>query len=786
LPRTQRDESESLPGLARLGGLFARVTVRPKSYSSIRGVLMSRKAVVAISLAVSLALAPGIGRADSDDGDGHGHDHRNFQPGSDGAGDPYFPLDGNGGYDVKHYLLDVKYDPATDVLTGKATITARATQNLSSFNLDFEGLTVRSIKVDGRSARWSRDGDELTVVPRRGLEKGHKFETVVRYDGIPETLFDPLLGPSGFFHTDDGAMVIGEPDVAATWFPVNDHPTDKASYTFKITAPADLEVIANGVLKQEREDNEGDDNEGDDNEGHRNERHRNGWKTWTWDAKEPMASYLAMMAIGQFDVNAYRADGIKFWDAIDPDLFTRTLPRTGDQYAISQVADLTYKRLAHTITVPAEGATLSFWIDRDTEFPWDFAFVEAHTVGLDDWTTLPDSNGHTSQDTGAPCPFWLGLHPFLTHYETDDGVGGCTPTGTNGGEWWAATGASDGYEEWSFDLAAYAGTSVEVSISYASDDVVQRNGLFVDDVVVSTGEGTTSFENDGDTLDGWTVLGAPAGSEPNSNDWIAGTAADGPATLGDVARGSLDRESEMLGFLADNFGPYPFSSSGGVVDDIEGVAFALENQTRPVYSKDFFGDPIFADGVVVHELSHQWYGDSLAVEAWQHIWLNEGFATYAEWLWSEHEGLGTAQENFDFFYGIFPANHPFWTLTIGDPGPDHLFDFPVYSRGAMTLHQLRLRVGDDDFFEIMRGWASTQAGGNVTTDEFIALAERISGQDLDDLFNTWLFTAEKPVVDGTPLTARSAAAAASTTVTAADFRHAPAAARNLFVRFGQS
>lgn len=717
---------------------------------------MNRKTVVAVSLAVSLALAPGITQADSHRDGGR----RDFQPGADGAGDPYFPLDGNGGYDVKHYGLDVTYDPATDVLTGVATISAKATQNLSTFNLDFEGLTVRSIKVEGRSAEWTRNGGELTVVPRRGLEKRHDFTVVVRYDGIPATIEDPQLGPSGFFHTDDGAMVIGQPDVAATWFPVNDHPIDKASYTFNITVPADLQVVANGVLKGEHE--------------------RHGWKTWTWDAREPMASYLATMAIGKFDVHAYRDNGIKFWDAIDPDLFVRTAPRTGDQMAISQVANLTYKRLAHPITVPAGGAQLSFWVDRDTEFPWDFAFVEAHTVGLDDWTTLEELNGHTSQDTGNPCPFWLDLYPFLTHYETDDGAGGCAPAGTSG-NWWAATGASDGYEQWAFDLSAYAGSDVEVSISYASDDIVQRLGLFVDDVVVSTGQGSTSFENDGDTMDGWTVPGAPEGSVPNENDWIVGTTADGPATLGDIAQGSFNRESEILDFLASNFGPYPFSSSGGIVDDIDGVGFALETQTRPVYSKDFFGDSISGDAVVVHELAHQWYGDSLAVEAWQHIWLNEGFATYAEWLWSEHEDLGTAQENFDFFYNVFPADSPFWTVTIGDPGPDNLFDFSVYARGGMTLHQLRLRVGDDTFFKILRRWASSQAGGNVTTDEFIKLAERLSGQDLDDLFQTWLFTPEKPVLDDAAAAARSVTAAA----TIASAHLAPAAARSLLQRYGQ-
>ncbi len=707
---------------------------------------MVRKGAVILSVLTCLALTPASAFA----GDNRGHPQ--FQPGAPGAGDPYFPLDGNGGYDVKHYLLDVKYQPATDVLTGVATISARATQNLSSFNLDFEGLTVRSIKVNGRSATWSRDGGELRVTPARGLPNGAKFTTVVRYDGVPETLADG----SGFIHTDDGAVVIGEPDVAATWFPVNDHPTDKASYTFKVTVPQGLEAVANGRLTSSRTSH--------------------GWTTWTWQATEPMASYLATATIGEFNLHAYGAGRIRLWDALDPDLFTPVAaPRTGAQFAVSQVGDLSYKRLARTISVPAGGAGLSFWITRDTETNWDFTFVEAHTVGQDDWTTLPDLNGHTGTDTGFSCPFWLGLHPFLEHYQTDNGDGTCSPTGTTGG-WAAVSGASNGSEQWDVNLSAYAGQDVEVSISYASDDVVQGAGAFVDDVVVSTGQGTTSFENDGDTMDGWTVPGAPAGSEPNPNDWIVGTVADVPPPTGEIVEGSFARQPEIISFLAENFGRYPFSAGGGIVDDSSTFGFALENQTRPIYSRVFFSDPLSGDNVVVHEIAHQWFGDSLAVQAWQHIWLNEGFATYAEWLWSEREGLGTAQENFDFFYNIFPPDDDFWTLTIGDPGPDDLFNFAVYARGGMTLHQLRLAVGDEDFFEILRQWASSQSGGNVTTDEFINLAESISGQQLDTLFQTWLFTAGRPDLPGAAL---SRTASADPHV-----MRAPPAARSLIERVG--
>ena len=686
-----------------------------------------RRLVVA-AMAACLALVPGLSL-------GSVAPATVFTPGASGAGDPYFPLAGNGGYDVQHYFLRVSYDPASDVLTGLATIEAIATQDLSAFNFDFEHLNVRSITVNGVNAAWSRDRGELTIAPANGLPDGSEFVTVVAYDGVPVTLDDG----SGFIHTEDGALVVGEPQVAATWFPVNDHPIDKAAITIEITVPTGLEAVSNGVLVRQRS--------------------QGGSTTWVWDAKEPMASYLAMMAIGHYDVNAYRQNGIRFWDAIDPDLFEDPQPVSGEQFAFSQLSEPSYKRLTRSIDVPAAGAQVSFWVNRKTEFAWDFVFVEAHTVGDDDWTTLPDVNGHNSQDTGASCPSWHAIHPFLTHYQDDS----CAPTGTSGA-WWAASGDSDGFERWVVDLSAFAGTEVEISITYASDDFVQGRGVTVDDVVVSTGEGTTSFEDDGDEFDGWTVPGAPEGSEPNPNDWIAASVADLPPNLGEVATGSLSRQAEIIRFLSGFFGPYPFTAAGGVVVDVD-LGFALENQTRPIYAKVFFEDSIGGDSVVVHELAHQWVGDSLAVAAWQHIWLNEGFATYTEWLWSEHEGLGTVDEIFGFFSSI-PATSPFWNVAIGDPGPHELFNFAVYGRGAMTLHVLRLTIGDEAFFELLRQWATDNEGGNVTTDEFIALAESISGAELDDLFDTWLFTARKP-------------SSIAENPDATSLRAAPAAARNL-------
>jgi hypothetical protein len=206
-------------------------------------------------------------------------------------------------------------------------------------------------------------------------------------------------------------------------------------------------------------------------------------------------------------------------------------PHTGTFYAYSQIADVSYKRLTRTIDLTGQtSGNLSFWISRDTEQDWDFVFVEAHTVGQDNWTTLPDLNGHTSQSTGpqdpnlASCPAgWHDLHPFLAHYQTWDGVSNCTPTGTTG-SWNAASGNSGGWQQWSVDLSGYAGQQVEVSIAYVSDWSVQGLGVFIDDTVVSTGA-STSFEDD---FGGWTATGPATGSGPNANNFTRTTAAGFP------------------------------------------------------------------------------------------------------------------------------------------------------------------------------------------------------------------------------------------------------------------
>jgi hypothetical protein len=215
-------------------------------------------------------------------------------------------------------------------------------------------------------------------------------------------------------------------------------------------------------------------------------------------------------------------------------------PRSGDWYLYSQRADIRFQRLMRTIDVPTGDTTLSFWTSYDTEPDWDFMFVEARTPAQDgapaqdDWTTLEELNGLNSQNTGendpnlASCPAgWHELHPFLAHYQTFDGVGACTPTGSIGsppGEWWAASGRSSGWEQWEVDLSQWEGRKVEVSISYAQDWAVQGLGVFLDDIDAPGTVADTSFEDDGNQLDGWTV-GNPTevGSDVNALDWLPTT-----------------------------------------------------------------------------------------------------------------------------------------------------------------------------------------------------------------------------------------------------------------------
>ncbi len=433
-----------------------------------------------------------------------------YTPGSAGLGDPYFPLAGNGGYDVAHYAIRLRFTPETRHLSATTTITATATKNLSRFDLDFSGPAISEVEVNGRRASYVRKGQELVVTPRHGLPSGKKFTVEVSYAGRPKAIKDRALGVAGWIDTEDGAVAVAEPDGARSWFPANDNPRDKATFTFEVTAPEGLTVLANGEP---------------DNSGVAGP--RDGYRTSKWTMRHPMAPYLAMVAIGKFTVTRGTVGGRPNITAYDPSLAKE------------------FKRL-HSTTAKA--------------IRW---------------------------------------------------------------------------------------------------------------------------------------------------------------------------ESKV-------FGDYPFSSTGGVADRLD-VDYALETQGRPVYDKGM-SDEL----VIVHELAHQWFGDSVGLRSWKDIWLNEGFASYAEWLYQEQHGGPSAERIFAEQYR-HRAGGDFWKLKTGDPGRDGMFDWnAIYVRGAMTVHALRKEIGDETFFTLLRTWARQNRHSTVTTKDLIALAERLSGRDLDGLFDAWLYRAAKP------------------------------------------
>ncbi|GAA2148048.1 M1 family metallopeptidase [Humibacillus xanthopallidus] len=430
-----------------------------------------------------------------------------FSPGSSGAGDPYFPHAGNGGYDVSHYSLNLGYEPSSKQLTGTAVISATATQNLSRFDLDLRGFAISSLKVNGAPAAFERVGaQELVITPGQGLRAGGPFSVTVTYAGIPQSVTDPDGSIEGWVPTSDGAFVVGEPQGSPSWFPVNDTPRDKATFDFAVTVPEGLTVMANGVLVSSRSSA--------------------GQTTWVWHESDPMAPYLATATLGRFDLTVGQVGGIPSYVAIDP--------------------------------------------------------------------TLPSGN---------------------------------------------------------------------------------------------------------------------------------------------VFR----KLPQIVSFYESIYGPYPFNAVGSVADNAPEVGYSLETQTKPVY------DRMPDETTVAHELSHMWLGDSVTLSQWPDIWLHEGFATWSEWMWSEHNGQKSAQSTFDTLYNTPASKTSFWTPPPGDPGdPAHLFDGTIYNRGAMTVQALRQKVGDAAFFQIMRTWVQDNRYGNVTTPQFIALAEKVSGRDLSHFFDVWLCQPEKP------------------------------------------
>ena len=449
------------------------------------------------------------------------------EPGAPGLGDSLYPNFGNGGYDVQHYTLDLTvHNVATSDLDGITTIEAKATQNLSSFNLDFIGFEITNITVNGQPADFERNGQELTITPSTLLTENESFTTEVQYQGSPGVMNSIALPfQTGWVTFNGGSFVLSEPDGSASYYPVNDHPLDKASYTFRVSVPKPFEVAANGILTDSIDNGE--------------------TTTFVFEERAPMASYLATVDIDEFDME-----------------------------------------------------------------------------------TSQSQNGI----------------PIRNYYSTG---------------------------------------------------------------------------------------------------------------LPEEFRKPFERQGDMLTYFSDIFGPYPFEVYGALVMDTNFGA-ALENQTMSIFGMDMVHpeEVEATELTIAHELSHQWFGDSVSVADWRDIWLNESFATYAEGLWIEHTKGRAALDNWmKELYRFVLQNREHFS-SPGEPPADDLFNGGVYFWGALCLHSLRLEVGDEAFFEILKTYYERYKGGNATTQDFISVAEEISGKTLKTFFDSWLYSKEIPPIPSLGLEAK--------------------------------
>ena len=210
------------------------------------------------------------------------------------------------------------------------------------------------------------------------------------------------------------------------------------------------------------------------------------------------------------------------------------------------------------------------------------------------------------------------------------------------------------------------------------------------------------------------------------------------ADVGGLADGPVALTGEMIDVYDDLFGPYPFVAYGIVVVD-EPLGYALETQTLSLFGTDAAS----SESVLAHELAHQWFGNAVSPATWQDIWLNEGFATYAELLWQEHRGVGGPDDLAD----AYRRGSSRLDLPPADPGAEQLFAPSVYDRGALTLYVLDETVGRDAFLAILRTWVQRHDDSSASTADFEALAEEVSGQELTPMFDAWLRAPEMPRLD---------------------------------------
>ncbi|HNX01785.1 MAG TPA: M1 family metallopeptidase, partial [Candidatus Cloacimonadota bacterium] len=204
----------------------------------------------------------------------------------------------------------------------------------------------------------------------------------------------------------------------------------------------------------------------------------------------------------------------------------------------------------------------------------------------------------------------------------------------------------------------------------------------------------------------------------------------------------------MMSVYSQKYGPYPFEKYGNAVVNMQTFG-AMEHQTMTTMGSDYIHGNHNGQWTIAHELSHQWFGNCVSPLTFKDVWLSEGFATYSEAVWEESQRGFTSMCNYiqssfhNYYLSWEPASSP---QTIYDPAFSAYFNPPSYEKAASVLHMLRLQVGDSTFWNIMQSWFQAHHNGNATTQEFEALCESISGQDLHQFFHQWIYGAGIPEI----------------------------------------
>ncbi|HKP43891.1 M1 family metallopeptidase [Mycobacterium sp.] len=224
------------------------------------------------------------------------------------------------------------------------------------------------------------------------------------------------------------------------------------------------------------------------------------------------------------------------------------------------------------------------------------------------------------------------------------------------------------------------------------------------------------------------------------------------AVLPDHLRGNFERDfgrqPQMMKLFVKLFGPYPLSTGYTVVVTDDDLEIPLEAQGISIFGANHCDGQRSAERLIAHELAHQWFGNSVTAKRWRHIWLHEGFACYAEWLWSEDSG-GRSTDEWARHYHQRLVDSP-QDLLLADPGPRDMFDDRVYKRGALTLHTLRRRIGDENFFALLRDWTARYRHGTAVTDDFTGVAANFAHESLRPLWDAWLYSTAVPALEPPP------------------------------------